>query len=274
MTFRVMSERPRPRSVHVRRCCVWNGAELTPLADEQAHNGFVLQRPGIRTDLPLYLLTVTPQDLAKQAVRWNATAKWSSWLAGYPAVFQALRDEVHDHGGCIRREFVHSYASRDPVELFYVTMAWGLGTTNVRWRGHQEILSAPPSKSITGIVHEVQTAGAGAGWHALYGNYSISGLGYAFGTKVLYFAGYHSGCPGPRPLILDGNVLSALHDAGTGFLASGRVRYADYLGYLNLVRAWADDSAWPEGTPELAEYALFERGRELNDLAARRRAGS
>ena len=91
---------------------------------------------------------------------------------------------------------------------------------------------------------------------------------------MLYFAGYHSGCPGPRPLILDGNVLSALHDAGTGFLASGGVRCADYLGYLNLVRAWADDPAWPESTPELAEYALFERERELNDLMARRRAGS
>jgi hypothetical protein len=91
---------------------------------------------------------------------------------------------------------------------------------------------------------------------------------------MLYFAGYHSRCPGPRPLILDGNVLSALHDAGTGFLAAGGVRCADYLGYLDLARKWADDSAWPEGTPELAEYALFERRRELNDLVARRRAGS
>jgi len=37
---------------------------------------------------------------------------------------------------------------------------------------------------------------------------------------------------------------------------------------------WADNPVWPEGTPELAEYALFERGRELNDLVARRRAGT
>ncbi len=247
---------------------------MTQPTDEQTHNGCVLQRPGVHTDLPPYLLTVTKQDLALQAAKWNATARWSSWLAGYPTVFQALRDEAHDHGGCIGREFVHSYASRDPVEFFYVIMAWGFGTTNVRWPGHQAILSAPPRESIKGIVHEVQTAGAGAGWRALYGNHRINGLGYAFGTKVLYFVGYHSGCPGPRPLILDANVLSALHDAGTGFLASGGVRCPDYLGYLNLVGKWADDPAWPEGTPELAEYALFERGRELNDLVARRRAGS
>lgn len=128
---------------------------------EKAHNSCVLQRPGIRTNLPPYLLTVTHRDLANQAAKWNATARWSSWLAGYPAVFQALRDEAHDHGGSIRREFVHSYASRDPVELFYVIMAWGFGTTNVRWPGHQAILSAPPRASIKGIVHHVQTAGAG-----------------------------------------------------------------------------------------------------------------
>jgi hypothetical protein len=117
----------------------------------------VLQRPGIRTDLPPYLLTVTQQDLAKQVARWNATARWSSWLVGYPAVFQALRDEAHDHGGCIRREFAHSYATRDPMELFYVVMAWGFGTTNVRWPGHQAILGTPPRESIKGIVDEVQT---------------------------------------------------------------------------------------------------------------------
>jgi hypothetical protein len=231
----------------------------------------VLQRPGIRTDLPPYLLTVTQQDIAGQVAKWNATARWSSWLADYPAVLQALRDEVHDHGGWIRREFVHSYASGDPVELFYVIMAWGFGITNVRWPGHQAMLSAPPRESIKGIVHEVQTAGAGAGWRALHGKHKINGLGYAFGTKILYFAGYYSGCPGLRPLILDANVLTALHDAGTGFLASGGVRRADYLGYLDLARAWADDPVWPQGTPELAEYALFERGRELNDLVARRR---
>jgi hypothetical protein len=66
-------------------------------------------------------------------------------------------------------------------------------------------------------------------------------------------------------------VLAALHDAGTGYLASGGVRCADYLGYLDLADRWALDPAWAEGTPQLAEYALFERGRELNELAARRR---
>lgn len=240
----------------------------------RVNNGCMLQRPGIRTGIPLYLLTVTQQDLRSQTAKWSATKKWSGWLAGHPDVLEALKDETRDHNGSIRREFVHSYSDRDAVELFYVTMAWGFGATNVRWPGQQAILNDPPRSKIEGIVKAVRTDGAEAGWRALYGHHRITGLGYAFGTKLLYFAGYTSGCAEPRPLILDANVLSALHDSGTGILASGGVWCADYVAYLQLASQWAADPAWPEGTSELVEYTLFERGRELNDVTANRRKAS
>jgi hypothetical protein len=34
-------------------------------------------------------------------------------------VLEALKDEASTYGGSIRREFVHSYANRDAVELCY-----------------------------------------------------------------------------------------------------------------------------------------------------------
>lgn len=77
--------------------------------------------------------------------------------------------------------------------------------------------------------------------------------------------------PGARPLILDANVLCALHDAGTGILASGEVRRADYLHYLELAEQWTADPSWSTGSPEIVEYGLFERGRELNEIVSRRR---
>lgn len=234
----------------------------------------MFQRTGIRTTAPAYLLTVTQQDLDEQPARWRATEKWKAWLAANPAVLEALEDETVAHDGNIRRAFAHSYAERDPVELFYVAMAWGFGATNVRWPAQQAILEDPPRRQIAGIVEAVHTRGAMAGWQALFGDHRIVGLSYAFGTKLLYFAGYTSGCPGLRPLVLDANVLSALHDAGTGLLASGGVWSADYLAYLELAEHWAAEPAWPEGTPEIVEYALFERGRELNQVAAARRKTS
>ncbi len=86
----------------------------------------------------------------------------------------------------------------DPVELFYVAMARGFGSTNVRWPAQQAILNDPPRRAIEGIIAAVQAGGAKAGWTALFGDHRIFGLSHAFGTKLLYLAGYTSGCPGPR----------------------------------------------------------------------------
>ena len=182
-----------------------------------------------------------PPQSDGQVERDKEVERLASWPPGRTRGAEG-RDPCN---GSIRREFVHSYSDRDAVELFYVTMAWGFGATNVRWPGQQAILNDPPRSKIEGIVKAVRTDGAEAGWRALYGHHRITGLGYAFGTKLLYFAGYTSGCAEPRPLILDANVLSALHDSGTGILASGGVWCADYVAYLQLASQWAADPAWP-----------------------------
>jgi hypothetical protein len=224
--------------------------------------------------MPPYLLSLTQTDLDGQPVRWRKTSKWTTCLAKYPALVDALVDESAQNGGRLRRQFVHAYASADPVELFLAAMAWGLGTKGARWRGHQTILASPPRDEISAIVDVVRSKGAEAGWTALMKTHKIPGLGYAFGTKLLYFAGYTAGLPGLKPLILDANVLAALHDASTGILASDGVWRADYLAYLELAGEWSREPAWPAGTPELVEYGLFARGQELVALVNRRRNAS
>jgi hypothetical protein len=231
-----------------------------------------MSRDSYDTSPPPHVMSFTPADVNAQPAPWKLTTAWKERLRSHSGLLAALQEEMVSHGR-IRRRFVHSYARSAPVELFLVTMVWGFGATNVRWPGQNTLLADPPRDKIQAVITAVQTGGALAGWKALFHpDTKIDGLGMAFGTKLLYFAGYESRLR-PRPLILDHNVRVALLDAGTGLCVHPEVRSSDYLDYLELAEAWASTMTFDGVTPgpDVVELALFRRGSVLLEAENDRR---
>jgi hypothetical protein len=208
--------------------------------------------------LPPFLLGYSRWDVIDQTSPWRNAGIWPAALANHPNLLAELQAEVTAHGG-IRRVFVHQRALSDPVELFLAAMAWGFGT-NVRFPLQRQMLTPPhASGAIAAIVDATQQGGAIAGWDALLVTNRVPGLEMAFGTKLLYFAGYSVDSPGPRPLILDARVRTSLVSLGTAMPAPPQqVTRDDYLQYLEDAAQWAGDPRWNE-SPEVVEYALFRR---------------
>jgi hypothetical protein len=136
-------------------------------------------------------------------------------------------------------------------------MAWGYGRSGYGPSRTRAILGQPDAEERIGkVVEETRNNGAAAGWEALLHTHQIKGLGMSFGTKLLYYAGYGSGYR-PRPLILDELVRASLQKVKAGTVpATGLVREADYLRYLQLAEDWAADPAWRQ-QPHVVEYGLF-----------------
>lgn len=221
--------------------------------------------------LPAVLLPYRRAAPDNQIVPWTATEGWAGVLQPCPQLLLDLDAEVEEYGG-IRRVFVHERASGDPLALFLAAMAWGFGTTGYGATRVAKILSDPEATAKLGrIVSVVRTDGAAEGWGELLNprRSKIPHLGMAFGTKLLYFAGYHAPTDGPRPLILDMFVRRSLERLSDTMPSPGSTIWRNhYLAYLDAAERWAADPQW-NATPETVEFALFDLGKRSgeNDAA-------
>lgn len=207
--------------------------------------------------VPAMVRRYTVDDVQAQRVKW-VPDHWNDTFRGHKVAYKALKAHSESAGG-IARSFVHMNAAGDPVDLFLMAMAWGYKPKDYGPNRTSRILQQPGAEDkIAAIVDATRGEGAAAGWTALLSSHKIKGLNMAFGTKLLYFAGYTTEVR-PRPLILDKRVREALQTIAPGTVPpKGLVFREDYLRYLNLAEEWAAEPTWHQ-EPDVVEYALFDR---------------
>jgi len=232
--------------------------ELTRAASAMAQKRGALRTGAwLVSPVPMAIRKYTIADVESQRVKW-VPSRWADAFAGHEAAYKALIGHSEQAGG-IARSFIHAQAAGNPVDLFLMAMAWGYRPKDYCTTRTERILEQDDAvEKITAIVDATRREGAAAGWAALLGTHRIKGLNMAFGTKLLYFAGYTTEHR-PRPLVLDQRVRKSLQTLAPGTVpAKGTVWKADYLRYLELAEEWAAEPSWAQ-QPDVVEYALFDQ---------------
>jgi hypothetical protein len=145
--------------------------------------------------------------------------------------------------------------------FFIAVMAWGYGRSpRGPWRVGQMFGTGEALQRIRRAVEETRSGGAVEGFRTLSSKDEarLNGLGPAFGTKLLYFAGYRSSSS-PRPLILDQFVGRTL-DEFEFYIDYKLWNPQHYESYLLLAQEIASRSGCE---PHDVECWLFQNGRRL-----------
>ena len=223
----------------------------------------------------------------EHSVPLNATA-WREHLSRVPG----LLDAVTETGRVSRRDVNTVAADCERAEewtpLLIASFAWGQGTNGYGprrlsdIRAHAATQRLDLDKTLAGAVAAMRAGTAADAYAHLRG--AIRGLGPAFFTKFLYFAGTQvSTAEGPAPLILDAVVAGRVRTVAAARAAAVGIpdpealcawlwtptgwtphRYAVWLDYAQeathqLATAKTRAFTWPSRT-DLFELAVF-RGK-------------
>jgi 8-oxoguanine DNA glycosylase-like protein len=206
-----------------------------------------------------------------------SAAKWQHSLGRWWPVDAPGNDEI-SRSDLFRVASQWRAGNRPVSDLFVLIMAWGYGNVGYgRYRTRlmlytdgvneklEQALESLRSPDVA-TLGELRSAYRSLSWG---GACRLRGLGPAFFTKLLHFAGYRANQAGVQPLILDARVARALPSAGGPSLASWGWTPDEWLTYLT----WASEQAAARNvSPDLIELELFRSGyRPRSRPASQRR---
>jgi hypothetical protein len=191
----------------------------------------------------------------------------AAWQAALPAEWlpPMFRDAASSKIRVRRRDvFALAEEAHTPVGAFHTYVAaaaWGSRSgreVSRRLRAFNDVEAV--ATRLAAVTAILTAAGTADGYRALlHGDQRVRHVGPAFGSKYLYFAGYHRVPPGIRPLILDENTAVAVQRLTGDACPHEQVSTAEYVGYLRQLHAWAE--SWGGCEPDVVERAAFDVGK-------------
>ncbi|MFF0483594.1 hypothetical protein [Streptomyces sp. NPDC004435] len=202
---------------------------------------------------------------------WKAVAPWPGTFADRAAAESASVSRAEVMAAVRAAERSENWA-----EAFVATQVWGYGDRGYGPHRTCQVLARPGVEAVlTEAVSLLVDRGAVAAYERLD---TLHGLGPAYFTKFLYFAGQAlSDMKGPRPLILDSVLAGVLRRHATkvglaaGYEWSERIarwiwrrsgwsshRYDVYLRWMYAANEQLEAASidWP-AAPDVLELALF-----------------
>jgi hypothetical protein len=198
-----------------------------------------------------------PSPIPVEVTRWAAGLPPGAWPAGFASTGKVWRSEVFALAEHWRTRDVSS------VQFAAGVLAWGHGIRGYGPFRTGRILAREQADerleaALGGLRPGTVTPAVLEDCYERFTTTAkLTGLGAAFFTKLLYFAGYRRGEGGIQPLILD-RVVAGRLPASAG--PAGKYRTAWRAGtWLAYLRWAADQSTRPEfgDEPDRVEMAVF-----------------